>query len=400
MKSIGRQTASVLPILFVLVVAASSQTETVLHSFAGGHDGGYPASKLILDPQGNLYGLAVGDTRTAAGFGTVFKVAPGGRETVLYSFSEYSFLGGISGVVEAVNLIRDAQGNLYGATAYGGAEGECCGEIFEVSPTAGEKLVYAFPNTDPSGPADPFVRDAEGNFYGSAGDRSYGRILELTPTGTLTELHSFSGSDGYGGAGGLIIDTQGNLYGTSAIGGSFQCSFGCGTVYELTAAGEFKLLHSFSGPDGYVPNAELIRDANGNLYGTTRLGGPNAACTDKLGCGTVFEITASGTEMVLYSFGGGADGSYPYAGLVRDGAGNLYGTTFQGGQGSCYFDLGCGVVFKVAPEGTETVLYRFTGGADGGNPNGGLALDSKGNLYGTTLYDGAHGYGTVFKVTP
>jgi uncharacterized repeat protein (TIGR03803 family) len=400
MRSRLQSLSFMLSILILLAAAAAAQTETILHSFAGGHDGGYPASRLILDPQGNLYGLAVGDTRTAAGYGTVFKVAPGGRETVLYALIQYSFLGGISGVAESVNLISDAQGNLYGATAYGGAEGACCGEIFEVSPTGGEKLVYAFPNINPSAPADPFARDAEGNIYGSAGDNSYGTIIKLTPTGTVTELHSFSNTDGWGGAGGLIIDSAGNLYGTSGIGGSYQCSFGCGTLYELKAASEFELLHSFSGPDGYYPNADLITDADGNLYGTTRFGGSNAACTYNGGCGTVFEITASGTETVLYNFSGGMDGLYPYAGLVRDKAGNLYGTTFSGGISSCFFDLGCGVVFKLAPDGTETVVYSFTGAADGGNPNGALALDSKGNLYGTTLYDGAHGYGTVFKVTP
>lgn len=394
--------AVTLSLLFLAIMAAA-QTETVLHSFAGKHDGGYPSSRLILDPQGNLYGLTVGDTRTAAGYGTVFKVAPGGRETVLYSFSEYSFLGGISGPSADVDLIRDPQGNLYGSTEAGGDVGNCgsygCGEIFEVSPAGGGRVVYAFPNLNPSGPGTPLARDAEGNLYGSAGDVSYGTIIQLTPTGTLTELHSFTGSDGWGG-GGVIIDAQGNLYGTSGIGGSSQCSFGCGTVYELSAAGGFQLLHNFSGKDGYAPNSELIRDADGNLYGTTRFGGSNAACTYNGGCGTVFEITASGTEIVLYSFGGGADGLYPYSGLVRDKAGNLYGTTVWGGQSSCYFDLGCGVVFKLAPDGTETVLYRFSGGADGGNPVGGLALDSKGNLYGTTLYYGTHGYGTVFEVTP
>lgn len=392
--------AAVTLFLLLFTTMMMAQTETVLHSFAGKHDGGYPSSGLILDPQGNLYGITVGDTRTAAGYGTVFKIAPGGKETVLYSFTEYSFLGGISPPGGPTDLIRDAQGNLYGAA--GGGGGNCgsdgCGIIFQVNPNGGEHVVYSFPNLNPSGAGTPLARDEEGNLYGSAGTVSYGTILKLTPTNTLTELHSFSGSDGWGG-GGLIIDRQGNLYGTSGIGGSSQCSFGCGTVYELTAAGGFQLLHSFSGPDGYAPSSELIRDAAGNLYGTTRFGGSNAACTLNGGCGTVFEITASGTEIVLYSFGGGGDGLYPYSGLVRDKAGNLYGTTFMGGQGSCYFDFGCGVVFKLAPNGTETILYSFSGGADGGNPQGGLALDSKGNLYGTTLYYGAHGYGTVFKVT-
>ncbi|HEY4903759.1 MAG TPA: choice-of-anchor tandem repeat GloVer-containing protein [Candidatus Sulfotelmatobacter sp.] len=388
-------------ILILLTAAATAQTETVLHSFVGKRDGGYPASRPVLDPQGNLYGITSGGRNTEAGYGTVYKVGPGGRETVLHNFT-----GGADGATPTGALIRDAQGNLYGTTGSGGSlGGDCvaahgCGTVFEVSPTGTETVLYAFPSINPGFPTGPLARDASGNLYGSASNIDFGVIFKLTAAGALTEVHNFTGKDGWGGYGGLNMDGQGNLYGTSVVGGSSSCGFGCGVIYELSATNEFHLLYSFSGSDGYEPIGELVRDSEGNLYGMTIFGGSNPSCTDELGCGTVFEVTSDGTERVLYSFSGGADGDNPQDGLVRDKEGNLYGTTFTGGKGNCSSGLGCGVVFKLSPEGTENVLYSFSGGADGGNPQSGLALDAQGNLYGTTLYYGANGYGTVFRVTP
>jgi uncharacterized repeat protein (TIGR03803 family) len=162
------------------------------------------------------------------------------------------------------------------------------------------------------------------------------------------------------------------------------------------AAPTFIVLHSFDGrPDGSQPYAGLTRDAAGNLYGTTAYGGAH-------GPGVVFELSPTGTEAVLYSFTGGADGANPTAALVRDSAGNLYGTTFFGGGSSAcqFFDGSCGVVFKLSPTGTETVLHSFTGGADGATPLAGLIQDAAGNLYGTTYGGGAHGAGVVFRLSP
>jgi uncharacterized repeat protein (TIGR03803 family) len=203
---------------------------------------------------------------------------------------------------------------------------------------------------------------------------------------TLTTLHSFgsSSTDGiYPYAG--LIDESGNLYGTTVYGGAY----GYGTVFKLTPKGIETVLHSFgsSATDGQEPFAGLIADAYGNLYGTTEEGGAN-------GYGTVFKVTPSGTETVLYSFGSSAtDGKEPYADLI-DWSGNLYGTTVGGGA------HGYGTAFKLTPKGIETVLYSFGSSAtDGRNPFAGLIADKSGNLYGTTFGGGANNAGTVFKLT-
>jgi uncharacterized repeat protein (TIGR03803 family) len=184
----------------------------------------------------------------------------------------------------------------------------------------------------------------------------------------------------------------GNLYGTTFAGGSYVCSGGCGTVFKLTPSGTETVLYRFTGGDGANPTAGLIADASGNLYGTTELGGGANGCSG--GCGTVFKLTPSGTETVLYRFTGGSDGASPFAALIADGAGNLYGTTFFGGAS------GHGTVFKLTPSGTETVLYSFTGGSDGANPLAGLIADAAGNIYGMTNNGGAGSFGTVFKLIP
>jgi uncharacterized repeat protein (TIGR03803 family) len=192
----------------------------------------------------------------------------------------------------------------------------------------------------------------------------------------------------------------GNLYGTTISGGAS----GTGVVFKLSPAGTETVLYDFTGgADGAFPQGGLIRDAAGNLYGTTRSGGDTSACASQ-GCGVVFELircrsAPSGYDFrVLYTFTGGADGGNSQAGLVLDAGGNLYGTTAGGGSSAC--SGGCGVVFKLSPIGTETVLHSFTGGADGGIPAAGLTQDSAGNLYGTTFLGGASGNGVVFKLTP
>jgi uncharacterized repeat protein (TIGR03803 family) len=182
----------------------------------------------------------------------------------------------------------------------------------------------------------------------------------------------------------------------------------CGVVFKLSPAGTETVLYSFTGqPDGGNPEAGLVRDAAGNLYGTTAFGGSSTTCP--AGCGTVFKLSPTGTETVLHSFTG-PDGANPYAGLVRDAAGSLYGTTSSGGVKSSACQGGsetCGVAFKLSPTGTETVLYSFTGGADGDVPYAGLIQDAAGNLYGTTAYGGAnstcdppYGCGVVFRLAP
>ena len=217
-------------------------------------------------------------------------------------------------------------------------------------------------------------------------------MFKLDPKGKLTLLHSFAGTpDGEDPYAGLLRDKAGNLYGTTLYGGT---SGGFGTVFKLGEKGKLTLLHSFAGtPDGEDPQSGLLRDAAGNLYGTTQYGGTNG------GFGTVFKVSAKGKLTLLHSFAGMPDGQNPYSRLIRDRAGNFYGTTFYGGTS------GYGTVFKLDPAGKLTILHSFTYSPDGAHPIAGLILDQAGNLYGTTsdggdLNCGLPGGGTLFKLTP
>jgi uncharacterized repeat protein (TIGR03803 family) len=201
-------------------------------------------------------------------------------------------------------------------------------------------------------------------------------------------LYTFTGGTDGGDPFDALIDTKGNLYGTVFDGGTD----GVGAVFKVARDGSETVLYSFAGgSDGSNPEAGLIKDAAGNLYGTTYFGG-GSGCGGG-GCGTVFKVAPDGTETVLYSFTGGSDGGGPNAGLIANEKGLLFGTTLNGGNGY-------GTVFEVAQDGTETVLYSFTGGNDGSTPVAGLIANRKGQLFGTTLNGGNDGYGTVFKVAP
>jgi uncharacterized repeat protein (TIGR03803 family) len=205
-------------------------------------------------------------------------------------------------------------------------------------------------------------------------------------------LYTFvGGTDGGEPVAGLTRDGAGNLYGTASLGGiSDECGLGCGVIFKLDTTGTETVLYTFAGmSDGGVPTAGLVRDAAGNLYGTTEYRGTSD-------WGVVFKLDPTGRESVLHSFSGGQDGATPidFGRLVLDSAGNLYGTAYQGGLGCKLFPCG-GVVFKLPSTGKEIVLHTFRG-ADGFNPYAGLFLDRAGNLYGTTAYGGV-GYGVVFK---
>ena len=275
-----------------------------------------------------------------------------------------------------------------------------------------EQGLYNFAGgTDPKFPYAGLVFDKAGNLYGTTqlgGANSQGTVFAVTHNsdGSWTEtiLYSFTGSaDGAQPSAGLIFDASGNLYGTTNFGGSGSCNLGCGTVFKLTpASGGWTetVLYTFtSGSDGREPYARLLFDAAGNLYGTTLLGGNvNSVCST--GCGTVFKLTsASGgwTESVLYAFTGAADGASPYDGLAFDSAGNLYGTAYTAGA------AGSGVIFKLSSGSsgwTESVLHAFKGGYDGKYSYGDIILDAAGNLYGTAFQGGAKGYGVVFQLAP
>jgi uncharacterized repeat protein (TIGR03803 family) len=216
-------------------------------------------------------------------------------------------------------------------------------------------------------------------------------LFEVTTGGEFKVLHTFTGSDGASPEGNLIFDGQGNLYGTAEWDGAN----GYGTVFKLAPDEKLKVLYAFAGGnDGAYPQAGLILDQAGNFYGTTRDGGGNHACPDgNYGCGTVFKLTPDGAETVLYAFTGASDGAEPYGGVVADEAGNLFGTTISGGN-----EDGLGVVFKLASGGKLTPLHIFAGASDGAWPEAGVILGKTGELYGTAYAEGPDGWGTVFAV--
>lgn len=367
---------------------------SVIFVFSTPDTGESPQSGVIRDAAGNLYGTTYGDF--APLFGAVFKLDPAGRETVLHRFTDEEN----DGANPSGGLIRDEAGNFYGNTQYGGTFDR--GTVFKLDPAGSLTVLHSFAGgADGATPWGSLVRDATGNFYGITafgGPSDNGTVFKLDPNGTKTVLHSFTGGpDGSFPLAGLVQDSGGNLYGTAAQGGVTTCPRGCGVVFKLDPTGALTVLHSFTGaPDGSYPQGVLTRDAEGNLYGTTFYGGLALG----LGFGTVFKVDPAGKETLLYKFADHRDGSYPSTGLVRDTAGNLYGTA--SGDGAVNF----GTVFKLDPAGTLTVLHSFDGGAwDGAFPSGRLVRDGKGNLYGTTSRGGAHrrcfqGCGTVFKVKP
>ena len=242
---------------------------------------------------------------------------------------------------------------------------------------------FAGAPSDGAGSGANVTFDDDGDIYGTTdfgGTNGQGVLFKLASDGTETILHNFAGSEGTEPDGGVIVMGNGNIFGTAGSGGSS----GNGTIFKLTAAGKFKVLHDFSSSDGAFIRGDLIRDGLGNLYGTALFGGVN-------GDGTVFKYGADGTFTVLHAFNG-ADGEFPEHGVVKDSAGNLYGATAFGGASDN------GSVYKLAPDGTLTTLHSFTNGADGGFLYGGLDIDKDGNVYGSTVDAGANGQGTVFKI--
>jgi uncharacterized repeat protein (TIGR03803 family) len=341
-------------LLLIVASPALAQTESVLYSFGSqASDGNYPDAGLIFDGNGNLYGTTQGGG--AHGYGAVFELTAAGQEKVLYSFGSESSDG--RGPYAGVTF--DTAGNLYGTTLGGGAD-RCanayvCGTVFELTAAGTEKVLHSFGN--------PYRYD------GAQGDGTY----------------PFAG---------VIFDDAGNLYGTTSFGGDLECGgYGCGTIFRLTSKGKGKIkekiLYRFGrhAGDGENPYAGLIFDNAGNLYGTTFDGG-------YYGYGTVFELTAAGKEKVLYSFGRyPGDGLHPEAGLIFDNAGNLYSTTIYGGA------YGDGTVFELTADGTENILNSFGSPGDVENPIGGLIFDSNGNLYGSASFGGAYYAGAVFELT-
>jgi uncharacterized repeat protein (TIGR03803 family) len=354
----------------------------VLYSFGGSGDAANPYAGLV-DVKGMLYGTTFDGG--ANGDGTVFSITRSGTETVLYSFKG----GPGDGEYPFASLIN-VKGTLYGTTSEGGAY--CgstggCGTVFSITPSGTETVLHSFGGSgDGNGPLAGLI-NVKGKLYGTTnegGANNDGTVFSITVSGKETVRYSFKGGSGDGEfpLPGLI-NVKGKLYGTTIYGGTNDD----GTVFSITPSGKETVLYSFKGGsgDGERPYAGLI-NVKGTLYGTTHLGGANSY-------GTVFSISRrSGTETVLYSFkGGSGDGEYPYAGLINVN-GTLYGTTIEGGVN------GVGTVFSTTPSGTETVLHSFGGAGDGEYPYYGGLISVKGKLYGTTYYGGASGDGTVFRL--
>ena len=354
----------------VVFKVTQSGQETVLYSFTGGADGANPHAGLIFDKLGFLYGTT--SAGGATGNGVVFKVDTSGKETVLYSFT-----GGADGSQPIGSLLLDDEGNLYGTTSGGGTNS--AGVVFKLDTSGVESVLHNFVDSYADGrrPTAGLIRDTAGNFYGAtSGGGGFGcsreasgcgAVFKLDSAGAESLVYSFMGGlDGPDAAipkTNLVQDMAGNLYGTTFAGAPGPCyTFGsmpptppghihCGAVFQVDASGKETILHSFSGgKDGASPQADLFLDGNGNVFGTTYEGGAGGCFVSgsiisgptKVGCGTIFEVDATGNESVLYSFpltaGGGVG---PMGGLVSDASGNFYGTTSYGGSANA------GTVYRV-----------------------------------------------------
>jgi len=396
---------------------------TLLYSFSGGSDGGNSFASLIQAGDGSLYGTA--SSGGAIGYGTVFQITTNGTFSLLHAF-----LGSTHD--SPLGALQISGGNFYGITQYGGTNG--AGSIFEAGTNGAITTLYSFSASTGDNPESGLIQASDGLFYGTTeqgGADGYGTIFQVSTNGTFTVLydisnyaygaypaaalvqasdgylygttsqggtdgdgtffqtstnggfkllHSFNGTSGAYPAAALIQASDGLLYGTTESGGND----GDGTIFKVTTNGAFTRLYTFSGDDGASPEAALVQASNGYLYGTTEGGGAN-------GDGTIFQISTNGGLTTLYSFSGVYDGSYPTGSLIQAGNGDLYGTTPSGGLD------GFGTVFQITPKGGFTVLYSFSGGADGGDPAGGLVLFD-GFLYGTTAVGGANGNGGVFQI--
>jgi uncharacterized repeat protein (TIGR03803 family) len=330
---------------------------------------------------------------------TLFLVGPAVAQTAtfteLYPFNSNGDLS--DGAWPEGGVTRDAVGNLYGTTFFGGTGTGCdiyfdgCGIVFKLDASGTETVLHSFGGVpDGWNPTARVILDAAGNLYGTTaygGAHGYGTIFKIdATTGDETILHNFAGRmDGANPNAGLVIDGAGNFYGTTRYGGEGCYGRGCGTVFELTATGQESILYRFGDvPDGASPLGGVALDSSGNIYGTTWLGGAYSL-------GTVFSLDSTGKEKVLHSFIGGNDGANPIGGPVLDQAGNLYGATAAGG--SYYF----GTLFTINTVDDESVLYSFTGGTDGAYPYSHLLADSSGNLFGTAPQGGCCGVGSIFE---
>jgi uncharacterized repeat protein (TIGR03803 family) len=369
----------------------------VLHRFSfAGRGGTCCPNESLVNVNGTLYGMTSGGTPNKHECGTVFSISPSGVHRTIHRFQ------GADGCAPQDALIN-VHGTLYGTTYVGGS---CCGVVFSLTPSGVEKVLYNFKGA-PDG-AHPWggLVELNGTLYGTTSDggnvggsncpNSFGiygcgTVYSITTSGTESVLYRFNGApDGFQPLASMIA-VHGKLYGTTVSGGLYW-----GTVFSVTTTGSENVVYSFKGgDDGNYPFSPLLY-RNGKLFGTTLNGGSS----DK---GNVYSVTPTGVEKVLYTFAGGTDGQLP-GGRLIDVNGIFYSTTNSGGGSGCNSGSGCGTIFSVTPSGSENVLYSFKGGTDGADSNAGL-VNLNGTLYGTTLSGGGKGCGgsgcgTVFAITP
>jgi uncharacterized repeat protein (TIGR03803 family) len=436
----------------------------VIFTFTGTSGGGHPTFPPVADSMGNLYGTTESGGKHPAGCsqgcGTIYKLVPPSSSGAAWTEKTlYSFTNGATGANPGSGLIADGVGNYYGTAQVGGISGtsacpQGCGTIYRLSPPAKGQtkwtytVLYAFNGTTDGGlPFGAIVFDGKGNLYGTTQfqgescmqSAGCGTAYKLAPPAagktawTYTVIHHFTGNDGktpdgQEPFGGLTIDANGTLYGTTIYGGDYQaCTYGCGTVFELTppskSGGKWTedILFSFDRKNGYGPEAPVSLE-NGMIFGTTSFGGG--------GSGLVFSLSppTSGSgawsEAILYKFGGThdgvVDGAFPIAGLYFDQSGDILGDTGFGGGGPCaykQYPAGCGTIFQLTPPAavggkwTETVLHAFNGTTDGAVPTSSIVSNGAGALFSAASRGGQsgssnsvnplsvhHGFGTAFSV--
>jgi uncharacterized repeat protein (TIGR03803 family) len=395
---------------FCVAATITASAQGVLFTTLAGFDGtngSTPAGSLVQARDGNFYGTTSGGGGQNAG--TAFRMTPAGTLSTLRSFI------GENGKVPYSGLMQASDGNFYGTTVLGGEY--TGGVVFKLTPTGLLTVLYNFcsqPNcSDGAETRAGLVQGSDGNLYGTAflGGASNnpcpvwtgngcGTVFQLTLAGTLTTLYNFCAqpncSDGANPYGALVQGSDGNFYGTAQYGGDLQCDntgFGCGTIFKITAGGEFTLLHTFSGADGAAPMAALVQGRDGNFYGTASGGGTHNS-------GTIFKITSDGVLTTLYNFCAQpicADGSIPETPLLQASDGNFYGTTGTGGA------HGFGVIYKISSVGGMSVVHTFCeqlNCPDGGWPQAGVIQAGDGYLYGTASIGGPQSYasGTIFRL--
>ena len=373
-------------VVFVVLhsVAAWSQTFATLVTFNGTNGATPVETPLVQGTDGNLYGTTLGGG--AYGNGTVFRITPTGKLTTIYSFCSQTNCA--DGSEPYGGLVLGTDGNFYGTTSQGGADG-ISGTVFKITPLGILSTLHSFSGADGAASRAPMIL-SDGSFYGitqNGGSNGSGTVFKITPKGVFTSLHSFASGEGYYATGPLMQASDGNFFSTTELGGAN----GYGTIFKITPGGTFSTFYSFSSTDGSAPAGGLIQASDGDLYGTTYEGGVFNTCPN--GCGTVFKISLGGILTTIANLEPTGPAN-PIAALIEATDGNFYGTSYSGGSAG-----GWGTFFEITPSGDITTIHSFDGN-DGAQPYGPVTQDTNGYFYGTVTNGlGKAAQGTVFGET-